>query len=267
MTKSLTIIFTVLVLSLPAVGVQGKNAAGRALRDGFALAGLDGKLVGPDDAGKWSFKFYEPLTDDRGIIKPDQSIQILASSTLEKIIEDSNNRTDKSYRIWGQLTKYRGKNYILPGNFLPVSETAPAKTTSQPAEQPQLKIDEPDDTFTIPKEVAAMLKPKRTVSFAKMKKVLKSGKDATISDRTGFISRQADSGKIIFELDALGRNVQQLSFRLLPCEGLQRAETRQARSLGRVRFKVAGIVTKYKGLDYLLLQRAEPQYNHGNFAR
>jgi hypothetical protein len=34
-----------------------------------------------------------------------------------------------------------------------------------------------------------------------------------------------------------------------------------------VRFKIAGVVTKYKGEKYLLLQKATRIYGHGNFAR
>lgn len=268
MSKFMSIIFTVAVLALPTVGAQSKNASNKLLRDGYALAGLDGKLVEPNGTGKWSFQFDEAVADDKGIIKPDQPVQILTCSALDKITGDSKSRTEKSYRIWGQLTNYRDKNYIFLNNFLPLSDITSAEMPPTPAEQSQPEVDEPNDTFTIPKEVVDILQARRTVSFAKPKEVpqLKED-DGILSDRTGFVIARPSQGVRVFELDALGRNVQQLTFRLLPCESLQRLESKQPRSLGPARFKVAGIITRYEGIDYLLLQRAELQYNHGNFAR
>lgn len=71
----------------------------------------------------------------------------------------------------------------------------------------------------------------------------------------------------MFVLDALGRNVRPVSLRLLPCEALELAELAQSVIPEPVRFKIAGIVTKYKGEKYLLLQKATRIYSHGNFAR
>ncbi len=76
-----------------------------------------------------------------------------------------------------------------------------------------------------------------------------------------------DDGRLVFRLDALGRNVQQLSLRLLPCEVLELAELKRSAELEPVRFKIAGILTRYEGQDYLLLQKATQTYSHGNFGR
>jgi hypothetical protein len=67
--------------------------------------------------------------------------------------------------------------------------------------------------------------------------------------------------------DALGRNVQRLSFRLLPCEILELTERMQSADLEPLRFKIAGILTTYGDERYLLLQKATRTYNHGNFGR
>ena len=50
-------------------------------------------------------------------------------------------------------------------------------------------------------------------------------------------------------------------------EALELTELTQAAIPQPVRFKIAGLVTKYKGEKYLLLHRANRVYNHGNFAR
>jgi hypothetical protein len=92
------------------------------------------------------------------------------------------------------------------------------------------------------------------------------GADSVFIDRTAFLLDR-DDGRLVFTLDALGRNVQQLSLRLLPCEVLELAELKRSAELEPVRFKIAGILTRYEGQDYLLLQKATQTYSHGNFGR
>jgi hypothetical protein len=48
---------------------------------------------------------------------------------------------------------------------------------------------------------------------------------------------------------------------------LELAEQRQSAVPEPVRFKIAGIVTKYKGKNYLLLQKVTRVYSHQNFDR
>jgi hypothetical protein len=96
------------------------------------------------------------------------------------------------------------------------------------------------------------------------KKVLE--KDSILADRCAFLVKQND-GRLLFVLNALGRNDHPVSLRLLPCEALELTELTQSTIPEPVRFKIAGIVTKYKGEKYLLLQRAARIYSHGNFAR
>ena len=91
-------------------------------------------------------------------------------------------------------------------------------------------------------------------------------RDSILTDRTAFLTR-LDDGRFTFVLDALGRNVRPTSFRLLPCEVLELTEQRQSAVPEPVRFKIAGIITKYKGENYLLPQKATRVYSHQNFDR
>jgi hypothetical protein len=90
--------------------------------------------------------------------------------------------------------------------------------------------------------------------------------DSVLADRTALLVRH-DDGRLVFILDALGRKVQQVSLRLLPCEALELTEARQSAAPEPVRFKIAGIKTEYKGQHYLLLQKATRVYSHQNFDR
>jgi hypothetical protein len=76
-----------------------------------------------------------------------------------------------------------------------------------------------------------------------------------------------DSAKV-FTIDGLGRNVDDLHFRLLPCETLEATEKSLVETpIVRQRFRVSGVITMYKGQRYMLLQRATRTYSHDNFAR
>jgi len=90
--------------------------------------------------------------------------------------------------------------------------------------------------------------------------------NSMLTDRMATLLKQ-DDGPLVFALDAFGLSVQQTSLRLLPCEILERTEGEQIAKLNPPRFKIAGIKTKYKGAQYLLLQKATRIYGHGNFGR
>jgi hypothetical protein len=93
-----------------------------------------------------------------------------------------------------------------------------------------------------------------------------SAQDPILSDRIGLVQR-AKYGmahiEYAFVFDAFGLKPGQVSLRLLPCEALQGAEQRQSAEADPPRFKIAGIVTKYRGDYYLLLQKATRHIKDG----
>ena len=257
------------------------------LREGFLYNGVNGTISRNDETGKWNFAADEDLTDTRGVIKAGDSMEMLLSGCLENMIaEAGGNENALSVKMWAKVIRYSNrnlideeqpeqkdlifdKNYLFPMLFIPMSDieqstpSAPAaddaatKQTSKPAESSS-------DTI-IPDEVMEKLKPRRLPNLAKLTSALKQHGDITIFDRTGFI-KQTTAGKV-FEIDGLGRGVEGITFRLLNSETLERIERKLGDSPGRLRFRVAGIVTKYKSHYYLLLQRAARTYSYGNFAR
>lgn len=237
----------------------------KLLKEGFVLNGVDGELI-KAEADKWFFKFDVEAADDKTRIEPGQSLQLLPCGTLEKMASAVKNDAQPAYRLWGRVTRYKNGNLIFPSYYLPISKAAPAKAAQEPRPA-EPKPSGPDDAVVIPAEVLRRLKPKRTVAVARLARPLEAQTDNILADRIGFITGPKDSNNFVFELDALGHNLQQRCFGLLPCQVLERAEADQADELRRVRYKVAGILTKYKGQDYLLLQRAQRLYSHGNFAR
>jgi len=180
------------------------------------------------------------------------------------------------------------RNYIFPMNFIPITTIKditgkkPAKDITAAPEDPNSiipqeakdiikpankKTDEPKKKTDsiLPEDVMNKFKLERVENLAKWKKNTKIKKDASLINRSGFIT-QGEKYKI-FSIDAMGRKVNDTKIKLLPCETLQRTERDIVTSPGRNRYQVSGTITIFNGELYMLLQRSVKTYNHGNFAR
>ncbi|MHC4558730.1 MAG: hypothetical protein ACYTFW_16760 [Planctomycetota bacterium] len=298
----------VLVCFIGTAVFGAETARQPLLREGFVLRGVDGKLIGPDSNDAWFFEFSSDVNDYRVVVKAGTRLELLPSSALEKMTADVNIRSAATYRLWnGRVTKYKGRNFIFPNFFLPLSkvrkpqsqtpqepqqkQSEPTDTLSEQKRKQQPAVDEPNDVLAIPKEIIERLKARREqiadsgqpiadsngVSVEELPLTSETGEllnakrytqsaDSVLVDRTALLVRR-DDDRLVFVPDALGRKVQQISLRLLPCEALELTELKQFIEPEPVRFKIAGIVTKYKGQNYLLLQKATRAYSHGNFGR
>jgi hypothetical protein len=264
----------VLVFFISAAAIGAGVGGGNLLRDGFVLAGVEGKLapasnrqgLAISDSNEWLFEFDSDVSDGTGRINAGEKIELLPSAGLERIIADAEKQPAVSYRLWGRVTTYRYKNFIFPIYFLAVGETDRQRTEQpQKQQQPetQLTINEPNDVLALPEEIIAKLQTRKIIQPQQLQKGLELKTDCILADRTGFIREKGDEPEFVF--DGLGRNVPEISIKLVACEVLERAERQQLVEPEPVRFKVAGIVTRYKGENYLLLQRATRVYSHGNF--
>jgi len=231
------------------------------LHDGFNLTGVDGKLSSVD--GKWFFEFDSEVSDGMGLISAGSVVELLPSTGLEKITADIQERPNTDYRLWGNVTKYKNKIFIFPIYFLPVSAVEDQNKPEGTSEV-KIAVNEPNDALALPEEIVRKLKNRRVLRQEQLKEGVQLKQDYILADRTAFLERKADGGAEV-TLDALGRNVPQISFRLLPCEILERAQYEQSIEADPARFKIAGILTQYKGEYYLLLQKATRAYSHGNF--
>jgi len=283
-----------------AAGSFGPEKTSQALlNDGFVLTGVDGKLSSSDGNDVWSFLFISDVNDGKARVGANTSLQLLPSSTLEKMTADMKERLGKDYRIWARVTKYKGRNFLFPVYFLPLSKAkdsalaTPADANSADISQaaqimPKPTANDPNGTLAIPKAIIDRLGDRPTVYRRQPEEPNSQDQnhqsikqDYVLADRTGFISAGLPSPirltyggltlpRTEFVLDGLGLTVQQSSFRLLPCQVLEQAELQSAAGglrADQIRLKIAGIVTEYKGDKYLLLQRATRVYSHGNFGR
>jgi len=282
MAKNAVFLILMLTMLEPAPAALQKHFPKKCkpLADGFIAAGVDGMLTDSNDSGessdkgdqpnrkRWFFRFASDVSDNAGgLICAGESIELLPSSLLEKMTADAKNRAGQSYRLWGRVTKYRGKNFIFGIYFVPLGGIAgPQPSTPAEPHTERTAINEPNDILAIPEDITSQLAARRVIQPRQLKKPMELKADCILSDRTGFPAETAE-GHSAFVLDALGRGMQRISFQLLPCLVLEKAQQEGTGEFQRMRFKIAGIVTVYKGRYYLLPQRLKRVYSHGNFGR
>jgi hypothetical protein len=238
------------------------------IRNDFILDGVDGVLTRDEKEDKWFFVADTEITDTVAVIEAGKRIEMIPSNTLEGLISNANETQDNtSIKLWARVTKYHNNNYLFAWYYIPMTDTSPSEAKEPDKTQKQEKRTQTkeDQDSIIPSDIMAMLKPKRVVNLAKLKKVLETEGNALLVDRSGFIVNE--NGQKVFKLDGLGRNIGDLSFKLLPCEVLEWTEFKTSQWAFPRRHRIAGTVTKYQGEYYMLLQRAVRTYSHGNFVR
>lgn len=77
-----------------------------------------------------------------------------------------------------------------------------------------------------------------------------------VVDRTGRLTRSADGQTAEFTYDADGKALKDPPMIILPNLTLMRMENAVTGSSRDVRFRVTGMVTEYKGRNYILLEKA-----------
>lgn len=255
-----------LLLAVSAAGVEKKKKAKLPLlQDGFVLTSVDGKLLARGD--KWYFELEEDISDTKVTLAKGTKLQMLESAGLEKMLVYIAQTPEVSFRLFNaMITTYQSRNYIFCDYFVPISESKKTVAETKPEDtdkSTEIKINEPNDTVMIPQDIINRLNTRRIIQPAEIKKGVELKHDSILSGRGGFIKRSG--GKMIFVFDSLGRNKAKASLELLPSQSLARAQEKQAKEPEKIRFKVSGIVTKYKGRYYLLLQKVTRSYNYGNF--
>ncbi|MFH1718054.1 MAG: hypothetical protein ABIF19_11925 [Planctomycetota bacterium] len=201
------------------------------LRDGFVLNGAEGKLVGPDSNDVWFFEFGSDVNDYPAVVKVGTRLELLPSSALGRMIADAGKDSALTYRLWGaRVTKYKGRNFIFPNYFLPLSraeqsqpqddiEQAGAESEPQPTLEGELT--DSNSVLSIPPEILKKLRARRqkiadvgqrisdsnTASVDELKQTAATGDfpdverytqsaDSVLVDRTGLLVSQPRKGRL-----------------------------------------------------------------------
>jgi len=293
--------FWVLILLLAAgAGLGAQPAARKPLPETAVLDRADGRIVHMDANDTWLFELTAEVKTPEYRLPAGTRFVLLPSGTLGRLIADVNDRFTPRYRLSARITLYRGKNYLFPTYCLPLSrfkddknpEDTGQKTEDGSSKQKSTisnqKPGEPE--LTIPPEVLEQLKkrrpprgPRRRAEAAQtptpevLERVLADCvgriQDGSVgSQPTRPPNRYAQNAWVknppyAFVPYALGWNIGDVRYELLPSTALEQALQMQKQSLDPMRLNVAGLVTEFKGKKYLLLQRAIIVYSYGNFGR
>jgi hypothetical protein len=241
-----------------------QEAARKPLADGLFLQGVDGRLVRDDVNDVWLFDLTNDVNVPGAQVSAGTELPLLASTPLESMIDDSNDRVQPLYRLSVLVTRYEGKNYLLPMYYLPLSRLTEPNEARPEAGKPAGTGVEPNSALPIPGEITEMLKNRRPLR-AQQRQVSPETTEVSrmLVDVVGFIERRQD--RVVFVPDAMGLNVSGKEYQLLPNAMLEQAQKLQAGTPDRVRFSIAGLLTDFKGKQYLLLQRATRAYSFGDF--
>jgi hypothetical protein len=307
-----------LILLLAAgTGVAAQPAARKPLPETAVLDRVDGRLLHVDVNDTWLFELTMEVKTPDYRLATGTRFTLLPSATLGRLIADVNKRYAPRYRLSARVTQYKGRNYLFPIYYLPLSRFKDDKNpegggqraedgdSNQKSKIKNQKSEEPD--LAIPPEVLEQLKKQRPLRGPRRgseveKKPVQTPPERMLVDCVGRIEiggnedegRIGDTGGIqegekvrksegrkglspsyfptflpsyVFVPYALGWNLSDIRYELLPCTALEQALHRQRQALDPIRFSVAGLVTEFKGKKYLLLQRAVVVYNYGNFGR
>ncbi|HVT82821.1 MAG TPA: hypothetical protein VHM90_19440 [Phycisphaerae bacterium] len=233
----------------PALGSDGM------LREGQQLLARSGRLK-KDEAGNSVFVFDERQEPHY------PPMQVFPSHRLERMEDvafaDGRNGADTLFAINGEVSQYRGKNYLyvtenpygMPTRAA-TTATAPASaaaSASAPAASVAfVDVPAPDTPVTV-------LLPETTV----------------IAGRDGRFVKDVKSGQELITFYSDGKRMFDPPMGLLPCKFLAYMEEQTEMGNKPIRYKVSGEVTLYRGKNYLYLRTAwevkDLNQGIGNFA-
>jgi len=298
-----------LLLLLAGAGLGAQPAARKPLPETAVLDRVDGRLFRADantpaptefcpSGGTWLFELTREVKTRDYALPAGTRFVLLPSATLGQLLADVNDRAAPRYRLSARVTQYRGRNYLLPVYYLPLSkfrDQTPAPDERQPAagdraspesaggpplpDEPELKI--PSEVLEQLQNQPPLRGPRRDTRTRP--EPVPATPDRVLVNCVGRIEscrcavagaplpagsdQRAAVGPWVFVPYALGWNLSDLQYELLPSRALEEALQVRRQALDPIRFNVAGLVTEFRGRKYLLLQRAIVAYNYGNFGR
>jgi len=296
--------FVLLLLLAAGTGFGAQPAARTLLPETAVLDRVDGRLLHVDANDTWLFELTMDVKTPDYQLPAGVRFVLLPSVTLARLIADVNDRVAPRYRLSARVTRFRGKNYLYPTYYLPLSKFKDDQSPEDggPKAQddgthPQSPIRNPQSglpELAIPPEVLEQLKKQRPLrgprrsAQAQPKPV--QGSERVLADCVGRIESAQKSvvssplsvpsgqsptdnrqrkteNSWVFVPYALGWNLGSVRYELLPSAALEEALQKQAQVVDPIRFNAAGLVVEFQGKKYLLLQRATIVYNYGNFGR
>ncbi len=258
-----------------ALGLASASAPPGVLTDGMWLGDVQGRVVREGD--RWLFAPDHAVPRASGVAGSQSQLELLPSPAWQALTEDAVQGPEGRVLVSGQVETYRGRSYLFATSAAPLDTPRPAGQAGPndpvraqvgqvgDANGPASSRGDPNDPLEIPEQIRKRLAAyeatrRRPAQTAQVHAALR-----VLVDEVGLIV--PGQGRVMFVTDSLGRNAMPRAFELLPCRTLESMERIQAQSPEPARFRVAGLVTEYRGRSCLLLHRAVREYHYGNLGR
>ncbi len=259
--RSCTVLGCLLAGMLGSIAVCGEKAP-PLLSDGLMLPDAAGTVTQDVNEGIWYFALRSDRLLGKTRIPAGTRYELLPGHALAALAADAEKRSSATYRLWARVTHYRGRNYLYltPSYFFPLADrTEPPAATS-----PDMPRDpNQSDTVGIPADVVAMMEKQQAIASGPDGTGVVIPEDELLLGRRGILRREGL--RTFFVLDALGQNVSQSRYLLLPSATRERMEKLQDQHADQLDFRVSGVLTQYRGQACLLLHQAVRLYGYGNF--
>lgn len=260
-----------LVLLLFGCLLSLDGLASSFVEEGLFLDGVAGVIRKVEDVDVWIFTADADVALSEDAVWPaSKSISLLPCSVLEQITTLAGEDNEIHVRLWGLFTEYNYINYLYSVYFLPVQEDKGVKSINPETQEAQKDTEEKtegpagqEEESIIPTDILQQIKANKAPDLKKFQQVAVVTGDTNLIGRAGYMEQK---GKVkFFRPDAFGQNISRHQYLLLPCNALKAAEKEMPRSPGRERYNVSGLITSYKGRNYILLRRTVRTYTNGNF--
>jgi hypothetical protein len=249
------------LILLTAASLPSFAAALPVIDEGHLMDGTTGVIRKVANVDVWNFTPETPVSAGEETWPANQPINLLPCAVLEQVTGLAGESGEITVRLWGLFTEYKQKNYLYCVYFLPIQQTPEPAEPEPDSARP--KTDEDKDDSIIPMDILRQIKANQAPDLQKFQQVAVVTGDINLIGRTGYLEQK--NNVLYFQPNAFGQNVNRQAYRLLPCDMLEATEKQLLKSPGRQRFEISGLVTQYKGRQYMLLRRAVRTYTNGNF--
>lgn len=248
--------------------------------------------LAPEPESRWLVLAFEDMPQRPATAPAASQYRLLPCVLLEKMEEVAARDPAAVFRITGETTAYRGRNYLMPrkvtverprrpGPVKPAREAKPPEPTTKPApgaapgatSRPadrgkpirpkdilrRLLEARPAEPLLLPTGRARPVTSQPSSVAPGAGKVLAPGRGGMAIDRLVRILPEQDSTWYLARFEA-DNTLREPPLRLLPCQFLQRAEALISRDeqMSPARLRISGEITNYKGMSYLLLRKLLP---------
>jgi hypothetical protein len=265
MKQSRYLVPAAIVLSL----LTFAQAANPVIEEGFLLDGVYGIVRKVENVDIWQFIPDTEIMAVKNNWPAESPLSLLPCSVLEQIAGLAGEDNEIQVRLWGLFTEYHRNNYLYSIYFLPIQADAEPVVTDPNAQDTQAENSRPtrdadgQDDAIIPADILEQIRTNKAPDLQRFQQVAVVTGDVNLIGRTGYLIQK---GQIkYFQPNAFGQNVNLHQYLLLPSKACEDVERQMRKTPGRQRYKVSGLVTGYKGRNYILLRRAVRTYTHGNF--